>query len=283
MLVKLGTLLVIAILVTITVYKPMYHISAPFEFAPIAPHSVSAPFDGYIARIAMVDETGKISPSGTRKIKPGDYVTEGDVLLELDVTDTRLKLAEALAQMKTKLRESEKYRAEDKAAESAMSFDEYEQSKAEADFLQNQIERATVKAPFTGQIIEGDLEDKLRAPVKQGDVLFDIASQGNLRVKLSVADRDIQDIRPDGHQTGRFATNALPDDKFDFVVDRVIPMGKPKEGNNIFEVYGNITAKPSESWRPGMAGEARVDVGNRRVIWMWTHRLIDFLKLKLWM
>jgi hypothetical protein len=32
-----------------------------------------------------------------------------------------------------------------------------------------------------------------------------------------------------------------------------------------------------------MAGEARVDVEPRRVIWTWTHRLIDFLKLKLWM
>ncbi len=32
-----------------------------------------------------------------------------------------------------------------------------------------------------------------------------------------------------------------------------------------------------------MKGEARVDVAKRSVAWIWTHRLIDFLKLKLWM
>ena len=70
--------------------------------------------------------------------------------------------------------------------------------------------------------------------------------------------------RKHDHAKGRFATNALPDQKFEFTVDRIIPMGQPKEGNNVFKVYGTIDpTKTSESWRPGMAGEARVDVGAR--------------------
>ena len=283
MLVKLITFAVLAILVVITVYKPMYHVSAPFEFSPIAPHSVSAPFDGYISTISMRTEKNENGEVITRKIKPGDDVEEGDVLATLDSTDNKLKWGEARARWSSKLKEVEKYRAEDKAAEAAMSAHEAEQAKAEMDYLQNQIDRAVIKAPIKGQIIEGDLEDKLRAPVKQGDVLFEISTPDNLRATLSVADRDIQDIRGGQVQKGRLATNALPDDKYDFVIDRVIPMGKPKEGSNIFEVYGKIVGKTSPSWRPGMAGEARVDVEPRRVIWTWTHRLIDFLKLKLWM
>jgi hypothetical protein len=42
-------------------------------------------------------------------------------------------------------------------------------------------------------------------------------------------------------------------------------------------------AQKNPGWRPGMAGEARVDVKHRPLIWIWTHRLIDFLRLKLWM
>ena len=95
MLIKLCTFLVIGIIVFISVYKPMYHVSAPFEFAPVAPHSVSAPSDGYIWEIAMVDKDGHISPNGTRKIKPGDMVNEGDILLKLDTTDLQIKLGEA--------------------------------------------------------------------------------------------------------------------------------------------------------------------------------------------
>ena len=37
------------------------------------------------------------------------------------------------------------------------------------------------------------------------------------------------------------------------------------------------------SWLPGMIGEARLDVDKRPWMWIWTHRLIDFLRLKLWM
>jgi hypothetical protein len=34
--------------------------------------------------------------------------------------------------------------------------------------------------------------------------------------------------------------------------------------------------------RPGMQGTAKIDAGRARVIWIGTHKLIDFLRLKLW-
>lgn len=263
-------------------WEPTYHVSAPFEFAAIEPHSISAPFDGYIATIKEVED--KTVPTGHRKLKPGDFVHEGDVLATLDTTDNKLKLAQARARQATKERESDKARGEDKPADMLMAKWEAKEAEAEGDYLAKQIERGTIKADSTGYILKGDLEDKLRAPVKQGDVLFEIGSPDNLRVELSVADRDIQDIMEGGKQKGRFATNSLPDEKFDMVIDRITPLGQPKEGTNIFTVYGTITSpNKSISWRPGMAGEARVDVGPRRIAWIWTHRLIDFLKLKLWL
>ncbi len=62
--------------------------------------------------------------------------------------------------------------------------------------------------------------------------------------------------------------------------------GEAKEGANSFTVYGDVdpaAMAANPSWRPGMAGEARVDVANRSLAWTWTHRLIDFLRLKLWL
>ena len=64
--------------------------------------------------------------------------------------------------------------------------------------------------------------------------------------------------------------------------NRIVPSGEAKEGDNVFKVY--VTLDKQADWmRAGMAGEARVDVEKRRLVWIWTHRLIDFLKLKLWM
>jgi len=75
MLPKLITFSVAAVIIVIfqPLWQPMYHVSAPFEFAPISPHSVSAPYDGYIAKIAHVnDETHRITSPGpnTRKLSP---------------------------------------------------------------------------------------------------------------------------------------------------------------------------------------------------------------------
>jgi hypothetical protein len=263
-----------------TIWMPMYHVSAPFQFSAIEPQTVSAPYDGYIGKIATVEYDK--DKHLTRKLKPGDMVKQGDVLLELDTIETKIKLAESQAEMQSQFKEAEKDRADDKTAEAQIALDKAAQAGAQVAYLQSQIARALIRAPRDGQILKGDLEDKLGAPVKLGDPLFEIGSPRNLHVELSVSDRDMLDIWPKQH--GRFATNALPDGKYDFVVDYIIPMGEAKEGGNVFKVYGTIDqSNISDSWRPGMAGEARVDVGHKQIAWIWTHRLMDFIKLKLWL
>jgi hypothetical protein len=59
-------------------------------------------------------------------------------------------------------------------------------------------------------------------------------------------------------------------------------MPELKEGDNTFTVYAHLD-ESSPTWRPGMAGEARVDIEHRPLIWIWTHKFIDYLKFKLWM
>jgi hypothetical protein len=34
--------------------------------------------------------------------------------------------------------------------------------------------------------------------------------------------------------------------------------------------------------RPGMEGVGKVEVGERKVLWVWTHGLTDWLRLALW-
>ena len=60
-------------------------------------------------------------------------------------------------------------------------------------------------------------------------------------------------------------------------------MGEAKEGANGFKVYATLDAPSQPQWRPGMQGEARVDVEKKPLVWVWTHRLIDFVRLKLWL
>jgi multidrug efflux pump subunit AcrA (membrane-fusion protein) len=278
---------VVGVVAFVVFFQPMYHVSPPFEFAAIANNAVSAPFEGSIKQIATREDE-RDGVKILRPIKPGDHVEKGELLVVLDTTDAIINRAKALGDMESKAHERDAKRAyaianndDQAAAQAEMAEAERKRAEAEMKYYEHQIEKAQVIAPISGTILKGDLEDKLQAPVKQGDLLMEIGNPENLRAELLVEDRDMYDIHVG--QTGMLATHALPDDKHKFTVDRIIPVGQAKEGSNVFTVYAHIDDKGSEAWRPGMAGEARVNVEHRRLIWIWTHRLVDFLKLKLWM
>ena len=63
---------------------------------------------------------------------------------------------------------------------------------------------------------------------------------------------------------------------------QIVPTANPKEGSNTFKVYATVDGEISTDWRPGMQGEAQIDIAHKRFIWIYTHRLMDFLHLKLW-
>mgnify|MGYP006955695645 CR=1 FL=1 len=62
-------------------------------------------------------------------------------------------------------------------------------------------------------------------------------------------------------------------------------MAVAREKRNAFIVKAAFDDVPPERrdwWRPGMTGIGRLDAGNRTLIWLATHRTIDFLRLRLW-
>jgi hypothetical protein len=110
---------------------------------------------------------------------------------------------------------------------------------------------------------------------------MEVGDARTLEAELYVDERDVQDVAI--KQKGKLVTTSLPDDKYDFVVRRIVPVGEPKEGSNVFKVYATVEGRTSKTWRPGMAGEAKVEVRHEPVWWIYSHRLIDFVKLKLWL
>ena len=248
--------------------RPTYHVTAPFTFGAVDKRSLCAPFDGYIRTVYA---------------RPGDVVKAGQPLAQLDTSELQLKKAESDSQALSHLRQADKNRADNtKIADYLSELAQSRQYQAESGLYQWQMDHATIIAPADGEILKGDLTDKIGTPVKEGDELMDVAPLAHLRAELSVNERDIQDLSE--NQRGHLATTSLPSMKYPFTVDRIIPLGQAKEANNVFAVYGTFPPNTSSpSWRPGMAGEARVDVGRRTWAWIWTHRLVDFIRLKTWM
>lgn len=275
---KLVAVLLIALVAFTILYHPMYRVAAPFQFVPTSRFTLVAPQDGEIGELAVV--TDPVTKK-ERKIKPGDAIKKGQILVKLDTRELELEKLQAESARSEALFKADQARGEDKQAEARQAMEQAEAAAAKAAVLALQIENATIRSPIDGVWLLKDLEDRIGSRVRQGDELCVVGQPDSLKVEMSVPERDIQQVKVG--QKVWVATNSLPGDKYEAVVERIIPMSNPdpKAADNTFKVY--CTAKQSAAtWRPGMAGEGRIEIEEKPLYWILSHRLVDFVKLKLW-
>jgi multidrug resistance efflux pump len=243
-----------------------YQVEASAQITTDATRLISAQFD---SRVEEVRATA------------GDLVRQGAVLAVLDTRDLRQQEAEALAELKRYEAEAGRHRAEDNLAEMEVAQARLAQAQARLVRLQDYIEHARNVAPFDGVVVEGERKDLQGMPVKKGDPLFRIAQVQGLYALLHVPERDIRDIRPGAR--GELSLLSRPDQKIAFELAAVIPVAQVKgQDGNHFMLTAKLLAPPEPWWRPGMTGLARIDVGERNVAWVLTHRFVDALRMKFW-
>ena len=110
-------------------------------------------------------------------------------------------------------------------------------------------------------------------------MLFEIAPLDEYRVILNVDERDIMDLA-EGQQ-GQLALTAMAGESLPFSVSRITPVSAQEQGSNTFRVEAKLQETPQQL-RPGMQGTGKIIIGQRRLIWIWTHSLVDWLRLTLW-
>ena len=286
--VKLLIIGLIGLIGFVVLYKPMYRVRSPFQLVAKERRSISAPENGILKQVFY---------------KPGQAVKKDAVLAQMDTHEMQISLKEAEARVNALTAKAEVMlgaadRDRDTTADYVVALKERDAAQEEANLLKYKIEQATIKAPFDCIVLRGELSDRQNAPVQKGDVLFEIAQSDPenpnriaVEGELHVPDRDIQEVKRIHDQQkagqlqrdtdGEIATTSFPSEGFDFKIDRIVPMGEPKEGENAFNIYVQIDNPPGWMF-PGESGEARVNIENRRLVWIWTHRLTDWIKLKLW-
>lgn len=242
-----------------------YRVEGNFILKSDAVSFITAPFDGFIKEVP---------------VRPGDPLKAGGLVLQIDTDDLALEEANAQAEQVRYLREAEKARATNGLAEMRIAQALADQSKARLDMARHRVSQASIRSPFDGVLVEGDLREKIGAPIKQGDALFKITKMEGMYVEAEIDQRDVHEFKPGAAAEIAFVTQ--PKLKFPVVVERIYPAAVTKEGENIFIVRLTLKEKPLDWWRPGMSGLVKVEAGSRTLFWILTHRTVDFLRMWFW-
>lgn len=263
-LLKLSVILFVSIVLFFSLAKGDYRVTAKTTIEGAIQHSIVAPFTGYIFE---------------NKVRAGDTVRKGQVICSLDDRDLRLQRIKIESQKEQYLRQYRKAMAENNKANIKILREQINQADAELALINEQMSRSKMVSPFDGVIVSGDLSKSIGAPVEQGQVLFEIAPLQDYRVKLQVDEHDIGAIQIG--QKGDLILNSLPDKHFPLTVEKITPVSSAKEGHNYFLVEAKLI-QPSFHLRPGMEGYSKINAGERKLIWIWTHDLIDWVRLWVW-
>jgi RND family efflux transporter MFP subunit len=241
-----------------------YRISANTTVEGVVQRAVSAPFNGYVSDAPF---------------RAGDLVREGEPIALLDDRELRLERIKLVSQREQYRRQYRQAMADHERAETEIIGAQIEQAEAQLALVEEQLSRARLIAPFDGLIVAGDLSRNLGSPVERGEVLFEVAPLDGFRVVLEVDERDIADVSVG--QTGQLAVASMPGERFDFTVSKITPVNEAKEGRNYFRVEAQLQGEVGRL-RPGMEGVGKIFVEERKIIWIWTRKLVDWARLTLW-
>ena len=261
---KLGAAIILIVIIFFTFAKGVHRVKAPTVLEGVVQRAIGAPFNGYVVA----------APA-----RPGDVVRQGDLLCRLDDRELKLERLKWFTQGEQFFKQYSEAFAKHDRAQALINESKIDQSEAQVALIDEQLSRSRITAPFDGIVTSGDFSQSLGTPVERGQVLFEVAPLQGYRVIVQVDERDIGWISTGN--TGKLALPSVPGTVFPFKVTRITPISTAKEGRNYFRVEAELQ-NTSERLRPGMEGVAKISAGRARLIWIWSHEVTEWVRLKVW-
>jgi hypothetical protein len=262
---KLGILGVLALAAFLFFATGEFRVSGDATVEGVVQRALAAPIAGFV----------KAAP-----LRAGDTVREGQVIGQLDDRELRLERVKLLSQREQFAKQHREALGNRERAQALIVGAQIAQVEAQLALVDEQLARATLIAPFDGLIVSGDLSQNLGSPVERGQVLFEIAPIDAYRVAMNVDEHDIAHVTEG--QRGELTVSSMPDARFAFTVRRVTPVNTAKEGRNLFRVEAALDSQALLRLRPGMKGVGKITVEERKLVWIWTHGFVDWVRLQLW-
>ena len=238
--------------------------------------TANATLEGQVQRAVTAAIPGYVSEARARA---GDIVKEGDLLAQLDDRDLKLERVKWASQRQQRSEEYRSALATHERSKVRVLEAQIAQADAQLALIDEQLARTKLRAPFDGVVVKGDLSQSLGAPVERGNVLFELAPLDTYRVILKVDERDITNVKVG--QSGLLTLSSMPHDAMPMAVEKITPVSVVEEGRNLFRVEAAVKGG-IEKLRPGMEGVGKIEVDERKLIWIWTYKIVHWVRMWFW-
>ncbi|PKK89761.1 MAG: hypothetical protein CVV64_12595 [Candidatus Wallbacteria bacterium HGW-Wallbacteria-1] len=244
-----------------------YRISAPFLIRARREAVVPALREGYVSKV---------------QVQTGDSVSEGQPLVILDTLDLQIRRQESLADIQRFRDESSKALAENKLGDMEIASARQRQSEAQLESLDYQIRESSFVSPLDGVVLDDmKMSTRIGAPLSRGEEVMRVGALDDLLAELKVREQDFQFVK--SGQLVELKFLGQPDRKYGFIVESISPAASQDQEGAFFLLRARVNDAQEKWWRPGMTGRGQISAGSRSPLWIATHRLVDWLALRVWL
>lgn len=218
-----------------------------------AVYAGTAPIEAFAEADVVAKVAGEVRHLN---VEEGDFVSEGQILAQLDGDRLRLELSQSEANLRKLQRDFE--RNQDLREKGLLSAGDFEKIQFEMEALEAQFNLAKleldytyIRAPINGVVSERMV--KLGNTIEEGEALFRVTSLDPLVAYLHVPEREYRNIKS-GQSVG-IEIDALPGERIVANVTRVSPIVDPDTGT--FKISIEIRDQ-AQRVKPGMFGRIAI-------------------------
>ncbi|MCA9126400.1 MAG: efflux RND transporter periplasmic adaptor subunit [Planctomycetales bacterium] len=198
-------------------------------------------------------------------VRPGDAVTAGQKLAELDDRDLVWQLSAAQAEYETATKKRDTALATRSAGDLRVAQLEQQRVATEIESLKEKLQRMVLTSPLDGVIVQGDWFQNKGAPVARGDTIFEIAPLQSMRVEVHLDTEDLAHI--DAGCSAYLHVDGAHGESWQGTIERIDARGQIVEGNVVFVAEMQV-ANDQQLLRPGMRGSVRIAAGWKSIGWL---------------
>lgn len=246
-------LAIIAGLMMLAIPMP-YRVAADLELQPTKRRFVAVGFDGTLQ---------------SSNIRPGDSVTQGQLIATIDPREIDYELSGVEAELHQAQQERRSRMAEHDFAASKIAELETQRLQTQKDLLQYRRNHLEIRSPVDGIVVSGDWKQSEGMPMTRGETLFEIAPLGSMRVEFAVPESDYAMVRVG--MPVEFYLHAFANQSFSATIDKVHPRAELRNDQNVF-IAEAVIADDRAVLRPGMRGRGKVASDRHPIAWNVFHK-----------